>query len=267
MRRLIPLLLLPLFAACPEQREADRPVPSPTTELEAPTTLRVVAQQIGEATLSDSARIEQIFPEPDGDAVAFLIADPGQRVQAGLAIHDGRMESAQLLWPNGVTDAWWTGDHTLAFTTSTGRGAFIVVNVHAAALEAIESPDIRAERPQPTTGDRQEDLRGLAQRRIDSLHIQRGEIPGEGPTHTVVQLIESPTDPVSAFYVISRDAGGSGFNPAWWVLDNETGAIGEVDSVTGPEEELPRRAAAWTREGRFVYAKGLGIYETRVAQR
>lgn len=267
MRRLIPLFILPILAACPERREADQPVEAPTTELEAPATLRVMARQIGETALSDSGRIERIYPEPDGDAIAFMFSDPGQRVQAALAIHDARMETAQLLWPDAVATAWWIGDHTLAFTTATGEGAYVVVNVHAAALEAVESRDVRAERTEEMAGAREEELRGLAQRRIDSLQIQRGESPVDGVTHTAVHLIESPTDPVSAFYVIARDSAGSGFNPAWWVLDNETGAIGEVDSVTGREEEMPRRAAAWTREGRFVYAKGLGIYETRAARR
>lgn len=267
MRRLMPLLLPTVLAACPERPEADHTDTIPVAELEAPTSLRVMAQQIGQATLSDSARIERIFPEPDGDAIAFIVSDPAQPVEAALAIHDARMDTAQLLWPDSVTEAWWAGDHTLAFTAGTGRGAYLVVNVHAASLEAVESPDARPARSEPPADEREEELRAVAQRRIDSLHIHRGEVPGEALTYTVVQLLESPTDPLSAFYVISRDTSGTGFNPSWWVLDNETGAIGEVDSVTGPEEELPRRAAAWTREGRFLYAKGLGIYETRVTNR
>ena len=267
MRLLFPLLLLPLLTACPDRRDPDPVAAATPAELGARVSLRATAQRIGETTLSDSARIVRVVPEPDGDAVAFIFTDPAHQVQAGLAIHDARMETAQLLWPDLVTDVWWTDDHTVAFTTETGAGVRVVVNVHEAALQAVEAGAIA--RPQqdvvPSASD--DELRALAQRRIDSLQIQRGEPAGPGLTHTVVHLVKSPTDSVSAFYVITRDADSRGFNPAWWVLDNESGAIGEIDSVTGREEELPRTAAGWTREGRFVYAKGAGIYEARPAGR
>jgi len=240
------------------------------------TTQRTVLRAVARDTLSDSARIVRVVPEPDGDAVAVVFADPERRIRAGLGLvqRDGGAP-AQLLWPDSVSTVRWTAPHAISFSTETGRGAYVVVDVHA--QDAKVTPHDSARAGSAATGDPANAdtvpavaaARDAARRRaiafLDSVHVQpTGRPQGSAALrYEVRSLLMSPGGRLAAFYASATDSAGRQVNPAWYIVDPRGGAVAVVDEVVGPASELPEGAGGWT-ETTFVFAKRLGLYEAAV---
>src|SRR5687767_15231459 len=78
---------------------------------------------VGIDTLSDSAWIHRLQPEPDGGSVAFLFADPMKGVSRGLGlVETSGTPGPHLVWPDSVNSFWWSGAHQLSFNAGTGQG-------------------------------------------------------------------------------------------------------------------------------------------------
>jgi hypothetical protein len=234
-------------------------------------TLSITASQradirvIGQDTLSDSARIVRLVPEPDGDAVAIIFADPSRPVTAGLALIDRARPTAQLLWPDSVTNVWWSAPHRVAFSTRTGKGVRAVVDVHKAALEVIELSDT-APRPGPVARNADALLRATAY--IDSVHVQpTGRPQRSALKYSVDRIIPSPDGGLAAVYVIARDSSGSPMNPAWYVMDLPSGFMVGIDQITGAASELPPETGGWGSNGHFFFAKGRSVWESDITVR
>jgi hypothetical protein len=221
---------------------------------------------VGQDTLSDSAHIVRLIPEPDGDAVAILFADPLRQVSAGLALIDRAHLASQLLWPDSVTTAWWSAPHSIAFSTRTGKGVRAVVDVHKASLEvierAVETP------PSPASPAQHPDALSRATAYIDSLHVQpAGQPQGSTLKYTVDRIMPSPGGRFAALYVIARDSAGRPMNPAWYAMDLPSGRIEQIEQITGSTLELPAEAAGWGSEGHFFFAKGRSVWEADITDR
>ena len=265
-----------MLAACDASRDAgqgDRPAGAAAGgALAVTTTPRTTLRVVGRDTLSDSARVVRLVPEPDGDAVAFVFADPERRIHAGLGIVQRDTAAVQLLWPDSVSGVWWRGPHAIAFSTATGRGSYVVVDVHA--KEATVTPaGAGSDAAGPAPGDTAAAItaaRDAAQRRaiafVDSLHVQPTGQPQKGSAlrYEVRSVLMAPGGRMGAFYASATDSAGRRVNPAWFVIDPRSGAVAQVDEVVGPAAELPETAGGWT-ESTFVYARRLGLYETVVS--
>lgn len=254
-------LLLP---ACTGEAREEADTSTPAISLRAVTTQRNAFQIVGSDTLSDSARVLEIHPEQDGDALVAVFTDPGRRVSSGLAIVDRRMATPQLLWPDSVTAIWWTGPHTLAFTTTTGAGVRLVVDVHAPELRVADT--IARSLPQPARDTVVDSA--MAQRArtyTDSVRGQIGGVPqASALTYTVTRLVQSRDGRLAAFHTAARDASGILTNPAWYAMDRESGTVALIDQVTGPVAELPGSAGQWSESGSFFYAKGRAVWEAEI---
>jgi hypothetical protein len=215
---------------------------------------------VGQDTLTDAARIVSLHPEPDGQTVAVLFADSIRGVMAGLGIHRERAGPTQLLWPDSVTRLWWSGDHTLSFTTLTGEGVYVVVDVHDQSAEAVQQ---LGQTPPPTVDDTTDRvLLGRAQVYVDSIRTQpTGVSQGGAMTYTVTTYLADPTGRFGAFRATAGDTLGRELNPTWYVTHVESGEVVLIDEIVGLASELPRDAAGWTDDGRFVYAKGSVLHE------
>ncbi len=261
--RSLALGLLATSVACndaPEQgtRSASKSV------LTANATQRVSFHVVGSDTLSDSARILRILPEPDGDAIIALFADPGRRISAGLAVNDRRMSNPQLLWPDSVSGVWWTGSHTLAFTTSTGDGVRLVADVHAATMKIADTLDTRVGSP-PAAMSVDSSVVQRARAYIDSVHVQPGGVARSAPLiYSVTRVVPSPDGTMAAFHAAARDSSTVVSNPSWFVLDRSSGIVTPVDRVTGPLVELPSSVGEWGGNNSFYYAKGRTIWEAGI---
>ncbi len=260
----IPLLaLLATGVACQDSPDA-RPVSAPTVALTAHATQRASFQVVGADTLSDSTRITRIIPEPDGDGVILQFADPARRVVAGLAIVDRKMAQPQLLWPDSVTAVWWTGPHMLAFTTATGAGVRLVVDVHAATLKIADTTTAGVARP-PDVQAADESVSQRATAYIDSLHLQPGGASQPGALkYSVTRLVPSPDGTMVAFYSVARDPSGALTNPSWFVLDRSSGTVAPLDRITGAATELQAEAGDWSGNTSFIYAKGRSVWEAEI---
>ena len=261
------LLLIPAFlasvSACSDTRESRSPA-TPTTALTTHTTQRASFQIVGADTLSDSARILRVLPEQDGDGVIALFADPARRVSSGLAIIDARMTHPQLLWPDSATNVWWTGPHTLAFTTATGRGIRLVGDVHAATLKIADTTDTGIGSP-PRTMEIDSSVSKRARAYTDSVHLQPAGSPrGSALTYSVARVASSPDGSMAAFHSAARDSLGVLTNPAWFILDRSSGTVTLIDQITGPVAELPKEAGEWSGNSSFFYAKGKTIWEAEI---
>lgn len=257
------VLLLAGIAACSDAPESGLPRASATV-LTVHATQRSPFQIVGADTLSDSARIVRIFPEQDGDGLIVMFADPVRRISSGLGIVDRRMASPQLLWPDSATTAWWTGPHMLAFTTATGRGIRLVVDVHAATLKIADTTNTGFGTPVATPAA-DSSVIGRARAYIDSVHVQPG---GSARTaalvYSVNRVVPSPDGSLAAFHSTARDAAGSLTNPAWFILDRSSGAVTSVDQIIGPVAELAAEAGEWGSNTSFFYAKGMAIWEAEI---
>jgi hypothetical protein len=257
------ITLILLAAGCNDAREsATRP--RSTTALTAQTTQRVSFQIVGADTLSDSARITRVLPEYDGDGVIALFTDPARRVKAGLAIIDRRMPHPQLLWPDSVSAAWWTGPHTLAFATTTGSGIRLVVDVHAATLKIADTAGTGlASAPVAMTVDSSVSQRARAY--TDSVYLQPGgTAQASALTYSVTRVVPSPDGTMAVFQSAARDPSGTMTNPSWFVLDRASGTVAALDRITGSASELPAEAGEWGGNGSFFYAKGRAIWEAEI---
>ena|SRR5687768_2831974 len=224
---------------------------------------------IGGDTLSEAAQFLSLLPEADGDAIVFTFADSTRGVSSGLGIIDRRLSSAQLLWPDSVTRAWWTGPHSLAFATHTGAGVRVVVDVHAAELEVVtRGADSGTTAPAPRLMGDTIEARARATRFLDSARVQPGGQPDRSQlSYRVISLRTAPGRAMGAFYAAASDSTGARTNPAWYFIDYQGGQILPIDEVTGPISELPESAAAWSEDGRFIYVKGRHIHEAKVTER
>jgi len=262
--RLACLLVVVLAACTRDQDQAENAAAGIT--LRVNTTQRSSFQTVAGDTLSDSARILEIHPEHDGDALVALFADPGRRVLAGLAIVDRKMAAPQLLWPDSVTSVWWTGPHMLAFTTGNGRGIRLAVDIHAAKLRVADTSSTALAKPAATvSGDSTMVLRARAY--TDSVRAQVGGVSPSSPlAYSVMRLVPSSDGRLAAFHTAARDARGGLMNPAWYALDRESGMVTVIDQVTGSIVELPERAGQWSEGGSFFYAKGRALWEAEIAR-
>ena len=259
-------LILILAACTREQEQPQIATPAAAASLRVHTTQRSTFRVVGADTLSDSARVLQIHPEQDADALVIVFADPARRVSAGLAIVDRQMAAPQLVWPDSVTGVWWIGPHMLAFRTTTGTGARLVVDVHAAEHRIADTSTASLTRPVATPVV-DSTMMQRARNYTDSV---RGQVAGTSQTsaltYAVTRLVPSRDGRLSAFHTAARDARGALTNPAWYALDRETGAVTPIDQVTGPAAELPSDAGQWSESGSFFYAKGRAIWEAEVAR-
>lgn len=256
-------LLGTLLLAC---RREDRRPGSGGGALTVTTRQRADIRLVGQDTLSDSARIVRLIPESDGDAIAVLFADPLRQVTAGLALTDRAHSTPQLLWPDSVTSAWWSGPHAIAFSTSTGRGVRAVVDVHRASIKVIERAGERA--PAPVPDVRSVSALSRATAYVDSVYVQpTGQPQRSSLKYAVDRIIPSPGKRFAALYVVARDSAGRPMNPAWYAMDLPTGHIERIEQITGPMVELPADAAGWGNEGRFFFAKGRSVWEAEIADR
>jgi hypothetical protein len=254
-----------LLAAC--TRDQQPPEDSaPGMSLRVHTTQRNTFHIVGSDTLSDSTRILEIHPEQDGDALVTLFAEPSRRISAGLAIVDRKMEAPQLLWPDSVTSVWWSGPHTLAFTTTTGTGIRLVVDIHAAEIRIADTSDTSLGRPSASTAV-DSAMMQRARAYTDSVRTQIGGIPQTSTlAYSVTRLVPSTDGRLAAFHTTARDTQGRLTNPAWYALDRETGTVTPLDQVTGPASELPERAGQWSHSGSFFYAKGRALWEAEIVR-
>ena len=235
------------------------------TALAAHTTQRASFQVVGADTLSDSAQILRILPEQDGDGVIALFADPARRVSSGLGIIDTMMAHPQLLWPDSVSNVWWTSPHVLAFTTTTGRGIRLVVDVHAATVKIADTADTRIGSP-PTAIVADSSVTKRARAYTDSVHLQQsaGAPRSSALIYSVTRVVPSPDGSMAAFHSAARDTSGVLTNPAWFILDRSSGAVAPMDQITGPVTELPKEAGEWGGNASFFYAKGKAVWEAEI---
>ncbi len=260
------LSLVLLAGACTGEQHEQPDTTHTAASLRAVTTQRSTFQVVGADTLSDSARVIGIHPEQDGDALVATFADPNRRVSSGLAIVDRRMAAPQLLWPDSVTAVWWTGPHTLAFTTTTGTGVRLVVDVHAAQLRVADTNVTNLMRP---AGEPAIDSAMMRRARsyTDSVRGQVGGNPQSSAlTYSVTRLVQSRDGRFGAFHAVARDDSGQLTNPAWYAIDRESGAVAAIDQVTGPAAEMPETAGEWSQSGSFFYAKGRAIWEAELSR-
>ncbi|MGQ0712612.1 MAG: hypothetical protein ACT4PJ_02650 [Gemmatimonadaceae bacterium] len=221
-----------------------------------------MVSSIGADTLSDSARIIRLAPEPDGQSVAFTFADPAKGITRGLGIGQASSSQAsQLAWPDSVTAFWWSAPHELSFIAGTGQGVLVVVDVHAAQLEALRMAKGR-QRPQPSGGP--DAARGDAESRarmyIDSLRVQ----PEGNPQRSALRyqpdtVILAAGDTLAAVHVTASANGGQ-VNPAWYLLHIPSRRIQPIDSLVGQSAGLPPTAGQWDARGVFYYAKERSIW-------
>jgi hypothetical protein len=261
IRTLAILIALATVAGCNDAAR-ERTRPASTTVLSAHSTQRASLQIVGADTLSDSARILRILPEQDGDATVAIFSDPVRRISAGLAINDRRMANPQLIWPDSVTGVWWTGSHTLAFTTSNGQGIRLVVDVHAATLKIADTTRVGAGAPAALVVDSSVSER--ARTYIDSVYVQPAGVSTQPLTYSVIRVVPSPDGTLAAFYSAARDVSGKLSNPSWFVLDRSSGAVAALDQVTGAITEISASAGEWGGNTSFFYTKGNAIWEAEI---
>jgi len=226
--------------------------------------LAVIAT-VGLDTVSDSASIHRLQPEPDGGSVAFTFADPAKGITGGLGLVNlSGTAAAHLVWPDSVTSFWWSGPHQLSFTAGTGHGVRVVVDAHAAQLEAIEATDTRR-RPSDVyvTSDRNAAALSRAQAFIDSVRVQPGGTPQESALrYRADSIVMAPGDTFAAVHVSAGNTGMAA-NPTWYVTHLPSGHMQAVDSLTGTSSGLPASAGAWGADGTFYYAKEQSIWRAQ----
>ncbi len=237
-------------------------------ELLARVTSRFPLRTIGLDTLSDSARIVRLFPEPGRGAVAFTFTDPLQGISRGLGILSQTRDSAPRLgWPDSVSSVHWRDSHRLVFTAGTGNGVYVILDVRADSLVAVRDT------ASPATGDSSTltareatpEIRARITRMIDSIRFQPEGVPQQGQLrYSPTRILPSPHDSSAAFYVSASDGSGNTSNPTWYLLDLASGTITPLDSVIGPAQSLPGDTGVWANDSTFYFTKELTLYEVRV---
>lgn len=254
------LLALP-FAACTRGEER-APVAGGAFSVQVET--RANAHVVGADTLSAAARLIALHPEADGEAVMLIFTDSVRGVRAGLALTDRRGARTQLLWPDSVTAAWWPRPHDIAFTTETGTGARIVVDVHAESLRTVVPGDSSVTKP-ARADSTDVAIRARATAWLDSARVQpAGQPQGTSLRYQVTSVLPDPTGALAAFHVTASEGSSARqSNPAWYLLDRTSGAVAPVTEVVGAAEEMPATAAGWTADGVFIFGRGMEIVGAR----
>jgi hypothetical protein len=261
MQRLFLLLLIPIVASCTGGREPTQQKSISTFDVTAEPIATITS--VGIDSLSDSASILRLEPEPDGESVAFLFADPVKGVRAGLGIVQiSGARTSQLAWPDSVTSVWWSGPHELSFTAGTGQGVHVVINAHAAQLEALHTTEGKP-RPQRSNGrGARTPNQGLtrAQAFIDSVRVQPEGNPQRSTLrYQVDTLVAGTGDTLAAAHVSAQTQSGK-VNPAWYLLHTPSGRVRAIDSLIGTSVGLPPSGGQWDMKGVFYYAKERSIW-------
>jgi hypothetical protein len=222
---------------------------------------------VGIDTLSDSASIHRLQPEPDGSSVAFLFADPAKGIISGLGlIQTAGTAEAQLAWPDSVISFWWSGPHQLSFTAGTGQGVHVVVDAHALQLQALEVTGVQTRQPTSTASlDRSSAATSSrAQAFIDSIRVQPNGTPQRSTLRYEVDTVSlAPGDTLASVHVLARDIQGTKVNPTWYLAHLPSGHMHAIDSLTGQSRGLPSTAGQWGADGRFYYAKERSIWRSQ----
>lgn len=223
-------------------------------------------------TLSDSAQVYQLAPEPDGRSIAFVFSDPAKGVTRGLGlVQISSSQPAQLGWPDSVLSVWWSGAHQLSFTAGTGRGVRLVVDAHAAELETVEAtgaPATATTRTPASPNQSNANALSRAQAFIDSIRVQ----PEGTPQYSALRYrtdsaMVAPGDTLAAVHVSAGDVEGGKLNPAWYLVHLPSGHVRAVDSLIGRSPGLPASAGQWGADGSFYYAKERSISKVQAATR
>jgi hypothetical protein len=262
MPRILSLLaILAISAGCVGTHDdAEQPAPSAFTVAANPIATVTV---VGADTLGDSARIHHLAPEPDGRSIAFLFADPAKGITQGLGIIQvSGGQPPQLGWPDSVTSVWWSGPHQLTFTAGTGQGVRLVVDAHAAQLEAMEvtgvpnPPRLGTSATKPSTN-----ALSRAQAFIDSVRVQPEGTPQISTLrYRADSIIVAPSDTLAAVHVSASDTQGTNVNPAWYLLHLPSGHVQAIDSLIGRSSGLSASAGQWGADGAFYYAKERSLW-------
>lgn len=223
---------------------------------------------IGADTLSDSARIYRLEPEPDGGSIAFLFADPVKGITAGLGILQvSGNQAAQIGWPDSVLAVWWSKPHQLSFTAGTGQGIRVVVDAHAAELQTVEAAraqDSATAARAPARSEAYTRALSRTQAFIDSVRVQ----PAGTPQRSALRYRADSTlmargDTLAAVHVSAQDSQRTQLNPAWYLVHLPSGHVQAVDSLTGQSVGLEASAGQWGADGSFYYAKERSIWRAR----
>lgn len=220
---------------------------------------------VGIDTLSDSAWIRRLQPEPDGGSVAFLFADPAKGITRGLGLVESSGQSvAQLAWPDSVRTFWWSGAHQLSFTAGTGQGVRVVVDAHAAQLEALAVTGPASVPESATAGTPNAAALSRAQAFIDSIRVQpEGTPQGSTLRYRADSIVLAPGDTFAAVHVVANDGHGTTVNPTWYLAHLPSGHMQAIDSLTGQAKGLPPSAGQWGVDGTFYYAKERSIWRAQ----
>jgi hypothetical protein len=227
-----------------------------------------IVTAVGADTLSDSAQIHQLKPEPDGQSIAFLFTDPAKGVSRGLGLVQTKgNQPAQLVWPDSVLSLWWGSPHQLSFTAGTGQGVRVVLDAHAAQLKALEP----AAATHPGTSDRERPAKetttkalARVQEFIDSVRVQPEGVPQRSALqYRADSILIGPGDSIAAAHVSATGTQDSRSNPAWYIVHLPTGQVRSLDSLVGQSPELAAAAGGWSEDGIFYYAKGRSIWRVR----
>ena len=230
----------------------------------------VTVGTIGLDTVSDSAWISHIRPEPDGGSIAFIFADPAKGATRALGIvQASASQTSHLVWPDSVTSVWWSRPHELRFVAGTGQGVYVIVDAHAPALEALAITDSTSAAARPAAPASQARARALSriQEFIDSVRVQPDGTPQRSALRYRADTVVIAAGDTLAAAHVSAETQGSSVNPAWYVVHIESGSVHPVDSLVGRSAGLPRSAGSWDSGGSFYYAKERSIWRARVSAR
>lgn len=263
---LLPGVFILLLSCINNQEDAKSP---PASSLSAITSPLTTINIIGIDTLSDSASIHRVRPEPDGSSIAFLFADPAQGITNGLGlVQASGNAAAQIAWPDSVISFWWSGPHQLSFTAGTGHGVHIVVDAHASELQTLQVTGVRARQSTlPAKVDNSSTaVLSRAQAFIDSIRVQPEGIPQQSGLRYEVDTISlAPSDTFAAVHVLARGPQGMEANPTWYLAHLPSGHMQAIDSLTGQSRGLPPTAGEWGTDGRFYYVKERSIWRAQPA--
>ena len=263
----IRLLLGTLLAgsACTTERDSVRQ--------SAPATLAVATQPIATVTvidtdtLSDSLRILRVVPEPDGGSVAFLFADPSRQITRGLALAQASgAQKVQLVWPDSVSHLWWSKPHELSFSSGTGQGVRVIIDAHAAQLQAIQEGRTTHETVETSRVSAELIRQSLsrAQAFVDSIRVQPTGAPHRSTLrYSADTILIGPGDSLAAIHVMAVGPEGRQANPTWYLMYVPTGDIHPLDSLIGASSGLMADAGQWGADGAFYYAKDRSIWRAR----
>ena len=255
-----------LLSCLNDQEDAKAPVASSFSVVTSPVSTITI---VGIDTLSDSASIHRVLPEPDGSSIAFLFADAAKGITRGLGVVQASGSSgAQLAWPDSVTSFWWSGPHQLSFTAGTGQGVRVVVDAHASQLQSLEVTGGQTRQSPPAAGldSSAKAVFSRAQAFIDSVRVQPEGTPQRSTLRYEVDSVRlAPSDTFAAMHVLARDLQGTKVNPAWYLAHLPSGHVQAIDSLTGQSRGLPSTAGEWGADGKFYYAKEQSIWRAEPA--